>query len=542
MSGLHSVGFVAYEAAPAFEGRMLVPARSAIPLAWFAITREPVVQPESQSSPFVVGPGFDLQPWDVPPDRADHAAAIEAIKAAIECGDVYQVNHTVRLTASSTGNAESLFHRLRRAGRHSSSATYAAYLDIGRWKIVSASPELFFRYDGNRIEARPMKGTSARGYWDAQDDERAEQLQASQKDRAENVMITDLLRNDIGKIAEVGSVRVPRLFDVERHPTVLQMTSAIQATLRPGCTLVELFRALFPCGSVTGAPKLAAMQLIARLEPRARGAYCGAIGIVGPGGDCTFSVAIRTLSQDTADGKVTYGIGGGITWDSNPEDEYREAMLKAAIITRAEPDFELVETLGMVDGVCHRLRRHLSRMGASARYFGFADPIAEVQSQLGELSKQLGSGRYRVRISAAPDGVVTIQHADFIATPQDESLVVALAATPVARDDRFLYHKTTNRSIYDSRRAERPDHREVLLWNEERELTEFTIGNVVLEIDGDLLTPPRSSGLLNGTLRSELLELGVIREVHLGIHDLRRATGIWLINSLRGWVRVTMSP
>jgi para-aminobenzoate synthetase/4-amino-4-deoxychorismate lyase len=379
-----------------------------------------------------------------------------------------------------------------------------------------------------------MKGTAARGRFAEEDDVRKAALRASPKERAENVMIVDLLRNDLGKLALSGSVRVPELLTLETYPTFHTLTSTITATLPESVRLTDIFRALFPCGSVTGAPKVSTMKLIRELEPSPRGVYCGAIGLVKPGGDAIFSVPIRTLvlSQHGAE----YGVGGGVTWDSRAENEYHELGVKASIVTDPEPDFSLLETLLWDGNVCVRLARHVARIQKSAAFFGFALDERVLRGMLLEHVQNHPDTPRRVRMLVSRDGTVTVESSPF--TPSTKPLSVALAKEPVESRDTFLCHKTTRRSVYEARRADAPDADDVLLWNENGELTEFTIGNLVLELDGKRLTPPREAGLLNGVMRQEELEAGRITERKLYPQDLARADKVWRINSLRGWQEV----
>lgn len=332
--GLHAVGFVAYEAAPAFDPALVARPPGTLPLAWFGVFRSP--EPAAGE---VRGEGpasserapFTLSPWEPNIPRERYDAEIDLIREAIARGETYQVNHTLRLRANFAGDATSFYRRLLAA----QGACYGALLDTGRHQIVSVSPELFFSRRGARVTTRPMKGTRPRGRSLEEDEAAARALAASAKDRAENLMIVDLLRNDLGRVARIGSVRVPRLFEVERYRTVWQMTSTVEAEVPEGKSLASLFAALFPCGSVTGAPKIATTRLIAALEEAPRGVYCGAVGWVRPGGDCVFNVAIRTVQIDAVTGVAEYGVGGGITWDSTSEGEYAEALAKAAVLTYA---------------------------------------------------------------------------------------------------------------------------------------------------------------------------------------------------------------
>jgi para-aminobenzoate synthetase/4-amino-4-deoxychorismate lyase len=355
-------------------------------------------------------------------------------------------------------------------------------------------------------------------------------------------MIVDLLRNDLGRIAAVGSVQVPDLFTIERYPTVFQMTSTVEATLRSDIGLPEIFQALFPCGSVTGAPKISTMGHIAALEDEPRGVYCGAIGIVQPGGDAVFNVAIRTLVRDTQTGITEYGVGGGITWDSTAEEEWAETETKAAVLTRTSPhqDFALLETLRLEDGLYVLRERHLSRLADSAAYFKRPVNIENVTRALDGFARDHPEGIWRVRLCVAPDGKPSVEGAAF-AFSVAEPLPVMLADAPIDNQNVFLFHKTTRREVYDEHRRALPEGiYDALLWNTQGEVTEFTSANIVAEIEGIRWTPPRQAGLLAGTFRSELLEAGEIRTRTLTIAEIAAASRLWLINSVRGWVPVRL--
>ena len=535
--GRHVVGFVAYDAAPAFDSALVAREPSAgllhMPLAWFGVFDAPELVRAELSAPAVHG-----TKWHERVTRGEFDRAIAHIRESIGRGDVYQVNFTALLDVEVHDDPGALYRRLLAA----QGPGYGARIHTGRHEILSASPELFFDRAQSRITTKPMKGTARRGRWSDEDRARSAALASSPKERAENVMIVDLLRNDLGRVAVPGSVAVPALFEVERRPTVLQMTSTVTATLRDDVRIAELFGALFPCGSVTGAPKVAATQIIALLESAPRGVYCGAIGHVAPGGDATFSVAIRTLTVDHERKCAVYGVGSGITWDSAAATEYDEVVAKAAILTHDLPQFELIETLRFERGRYSRLDRHLARLAASADYFGFdrAANIADAgRTALDTHAARVGAASQRVRLQVSANGAVSID-AESLPPAAASPLPFALASSPVRKANRFLCHKTTHRSVYDRHRHEHPDAFDVLLWNEEGELTEFTIGNVVLELDGARVTPPRDCGLLPGVFREELLQLRVIDERVLTRDDLRRATRTWLINSVREWVEVEL--
>lgn len=528
--GFYAAGFVAYEAAPAFDRALTVRPGPDLPLLWFAVFDRPL-----EHRPRAGGRGgFRLGGWEPSVGHEEYGRGVAAVREAIARGDTYQVNYTFRLRARFEGDDLALYERLLAAQR----TRHGAYLNAGRFRVLSASPELFFRRRGRRLVARPMKGTSARGRWAEEDEGRAARLAASEKERAENLMIVDLLRNDIGRVAEVGTVRVPELFRVERYPTVLQMTSTVEGTLRRGASLEDIFAALFPCGSVTGAPKVSTMRLIAALEGSPRGVYCGACGFVAPGGDAAFNVAIRTAVVDAEAGAAEYGVGGGITWDSTAEGEYAEALAKASLLAEEPGRFDLLETMRLEAGRYLLLEEHLERLAASAAYFGFPVSVPEVRTVLAEHAGRFEAGARRVRLLVSDRGRVRVESeelgGDIAAAPRP----VALASSPVRKSDRFLYHKTTRRGAYDAARAGRPDVYDVLLWNEEGELTEFTTGNLLVESGGRLWTPPRESGLLPGTFRAALLRRGEAAERVLTRADLARASRLWLVNSVRGRVEV----
>mgnify|MGYP002780374145 CR=1 FL=1 len=530
-AGLHAAGFLAYEAAPAFDAALRVPPpHPTLPLLWFGLfaERAPAPPPAASERDFALGA------WAASLTPAEHARQVTAIREWIAAGETYQVNHTFRLRARFRGSDAALYAALGRAQR----AEFCALIRLPGVSILSLSPELFVRWRARELEVRPMKGTRARGRWRAEDDALAAELRASAKERAENLMIVDLLRNDLGRIAEYGSVRVPRLFEAERYPSVHQLTSTVTATARPGVGLVERLHALFPCGSVTGAPKVRTMQKIAELEREPRGVYCGALGFVSPD-EAAFNVPIRTLLLDHAAGSAELGVGSGVTYDSDAASEYRECLQKAAFTHAGAGDFELLETLRYEPAAGFAwLDEHLARLTWSAERLGFAPPPADVAARL-EAAVRGESDARRVRLRLARDGAVgaDVQPLD----PLPAVLRARLAVRPVDRDDPLLYHKTTARALYEEQRAAHPGYDEVLLRNREGEPTEFTTGNLLVRRGGRLLTPPVAAGLLPGVLRGVLLARGEIEEMTLTLDDLRSADAIYLLNSVRGRVPVTLT-
>lgn len=536
--GWYAAGFVTYEAAPAFDAALVTRPPGELPLLWFGVFSgpSPAHAPTSIQSPTTDTPGGPPT-WksDVTPD--EYRAAIDRVRADIAAGDSYQTNYTFRLR---TRLDPSLVPALYRQLVTEQSAPYSACLDLGRWQILSLSPELFFEIRDGVITTRPMKGTAPRGLFREDDERQSEALQRSEKNRAENVMIVDLARNDVGRIAEVGSVTVPSLFAIERYPSIFQMVSTVEGRVRADASLPDVFAALFPAGSITGTPKTSSMRLIAEIERAPRALYCGTIGFIEPGGHAVFNVAIRTAVVDRETGEAEYGVGGGITWDSTPGDEHAEALSKASFLSVA-PAFELLETMRIEDGRWIRVDRHLARMEESAEYFDFRFNRTAIVAELAEHAARWRSGVRRGRIVLSRAGQPRVESQPLAPVSAATPHVVALATTPVSSRDRFMFHKTTRRQVYDVCRGEHPAVFDVLLRNERDELTEFTIGNVVVELNGVRWTPPRAAGLLAGVFRAELLDAGAIRERTLAAADLPHATGIWLINSLREWVAVTLT-
>jgi para-aminobenzoate synthetase/4-amino-4-deoxychorismate lyase len=523
--GLHAAGFITYEAGPAFDSRLATrPPRTDLPLLWFGLFRER--REAEHAGPDAPG---EIGCFEPSVTRAEYGSAVGRILEWIAAGDSYQVNHTFRMRAPFAGSEEALYRRLRAAQR----ADFCAHVRLPGLSILSASPELFFRWSGDRLEMRPMKGTRRRGRWAEEDEARAAELVESPKERAENLMIVDLLRNDAGRVASFGSVQVPRLFEVERYPTVHQMTSTVEARTRPGTTLTDLLRALFPSGSVTGAPKIRTSEIIAEVEDSPRGVYTGAIGFVSPG-EAVFSVAIRTLLLDHAAGTAELGVGSGITADSEPEAEYRECLGKGGFVHYRPRDFRLLESLRFEAGTGYpRLTGHLARLAASARYFDFRCDADLVTEALLAHGVGLAAGVHKVRLLLGMGGEIEVESAPIAAVAGRAR--VAVSEAPVDERDPFLYHKTTLRDAYRERAAARPDCDDVLLVNRRGELTESTTANLVVRLDGVLCTPLLECGLLPGVLRQRLLATGALRERRLRAEELRGAEGVWLINSVRGW-------
>ena len=553
--GAWCIGTVAYEAASAFDPALRThPAAG--PLAWFAVYGAP--QPEWMDSADTTTNAPTLH-WHRLPERATFDAALSHIQQAIAAGEYYQVNYTVQTGASvqrgsadTADAAQALFAALQRA----QPGGYAALLDMGERQVLSVSPELFFDWrnqadgaenanghaDGS-ILTRPMKGTAPRGATREQDAVQAAALRASPKERAENVMIVDLLRNDLSRIALPFSVQVPRLFHTEALPAVWQMTSDVQARTRPGTTLADVFAALFPCGSITGAPKVRAMQAIAQLEAGPRGVYCGALGVVrpddqgGPGAiRATFNVPIRTLVLQGDQARC--GIGSGITSGAEADGEWREWQHKRAFAVRASAPFDLLETLALDDGQLRHAPEHLERLRSGAAHFNYPFDAAAVQHCLQSLAEAHPLGNWRVRLLLDTLGQPRAEA--FALNPTAEPVRLQLAPRPFAEArSEFVRHKTTRRAHYAAFAPNLSDTPEVfdsVLWNEAGEITESTFGNIAVLLDGRWVTPPLHCGLLPGVGRAVALREGRTQEAVVRLADLPRVQGWAFVNSLRGWL------
>ena len=485
-------------------------------------------------------------------DEAAFTEAIRRIRDYIAAGDTYQVNYTYRLRFDTYGSLVKLYARLRARQR----VPYGALVALPDGDaVLSFSPELFVRHEAGRLLARPMKGTAPASGDDAVDEERSRALSLDTKNRAENLMIVDLLRNDLGRVAVTGSVEVPALFEVRRYGGVLQMTSTVQARLREDASLEEVFAALYPCGSITGAPKRRTMEIIHELEPSARGIYTGAIGWFDPPApgsaksfdDFCLSVPIRTLALGALEGgtrKGELGVGAGIVYDSDAASEYAECQLKARFLTGLPNEFEIFETLrASWDDGCRHVEQHLDRLAASCRYFGYPFDYGATRAALNEACLALPHGQlHRLRLAVAPDGELAVQAAPI--TPLSEPVALLLAQESTHSGDVFLRHKTSVRSRYDAawRAAEAQGAFDALFFNERGELTEGGRSNVFLRFGSEWITPPLSSGLLPGVMRGVLLQAPAWRasEQVITREMLAEADDIVVCNALRGPLRAVL--
>ncbi len=537
-AGAWAAGFIAYEAGLVFEERLrgLCPARSTTPLVWFGLYSAPreLSLAEVRARLQATATGRAAAVHDLTPERdfAAYAAGFDTIMANIAAGDCYQVNYTFKARFTLEGDAAGLFAGLL----NNQKVAHGALIDTGEQRILSLSPELFVRRTGSRIETRPMKGTAPRGRTTAEDIAAREALTTDEKSRAENLMIVDLLRNDVGRIAETGSVTVTDLFTIETYRSLHQMTSGIRARLKAGTRFAQVVANLFPCGSITGAPKIRAMQIIGDVEAAPRGVYTGAIGHVAPGGDFAFNVAIRTAVIE-ADDTGTIGIGGGIVADSEARAEYDEALLKMRFLRDSTEPLALIETmLWEKDTGFVRLERHMNRLAASAGYFAIPVEMDAIRNRLDRQAADFTAGRMRVRLLLDESGEVSVTATELPPVAGTPVFRFVLAGHIQDSANVFLAHKTTRRGVYDPPRQQAVAAYgvdEVVFCNERGELTEGSITSLFVERGGRLLTPPLAAGLLPGTLRAELLESGRAEECTLLPADLDGAR-VFLGNSVRG--------
>jgi para-aminobenzoate synthetase / 4-amino-4-deoxychorismate lyase len=542
--GLHAAGFFAYELGYCLEPRLeaLLPDNRRQPLIWMGLFGEPRRFNDAETRDWLKANGA-LERWTISElrlswTREEYARAFAAVEDYIAAGDVYQINLTLKYLFTFAGDAVALYAALRRKQR----VEYGGLIGAPEFHVLSLSPELFFRREGKHVASRPMKGTAPRGRTPREDARLKTWLTVDEKQRAENLMIVDLLRNDLGRIAKIGTVEVTDLFTVETYRTVHQMTSGITAELRGEMGLQEMLKALFPCGSVTGAPKVRAMEIIRELEALPRGVYTGAIGHIAPDGNAQFNVAIRTLFIDS-DGGGEMGIGSGVVSDSRVDAEFEECLLKARFLTDADAPFELIETLRWEPNTgFYLLERHLARLQSSAAHFGYPFDRATVLGALAAEADTLDQTLHMVRLLLAEDGRITVSSTPIELPAPGTIWKFAISDQRVDEKDPLFFHKTTRRQFYDcemERQRALTGCDEVVFLNKKGELTEGTRTSLFLEQDGRLFTPALTCGLLPGTLREELIDLprAAASEAVLSLGDLARAERIYLGNSVRGLIR-----
>jgi para-aminobenzoate synthetase/4-amino-4-deoxychorismate lyase len=534
--GLHAAGFMSYELGYAFEPRLadLMPPERRLPLIWFGLFREPEAIPAAalDADFAALAPPPPLSAIRPRHDMERHIAGVERVLAYLRAGDAYQINLTFPVDFRYEGAPLALYAALRAA----QPVAHGGIVACGDATILSVSPELFIDVRGGRATTRPMKGTVPRGHDPQSDRSAMAELVADPKQRAENLMIVDLLRNDLGRVSELGSVAVPDLFRVETYPTLHTLTSTVTASLQPGLPLAALIRAMFPCGSITGAPKLRAMQIIREIETAPREVYTGAIGAIAPDGDLHFNVAIRTATL-FPDGDGLYGCGGGIVVDSEPRAEYAEALLKARVLTDLAEDYGLIETLRWSDAHGFvRLPLHLDRLARSAAALGFRFDRENAEARLAALAEAFADASdRRIRLELARDGALDLA-APILAGEPDRPLDVVVATTRIDAGDPFLRHKTTRRQVQEAAfaAAAAQDADEAIFLNRAGLVTEASRNTVFVERGGVLLTPPLEHGVLPGVLRQSLIASGKAIEQPLCLDDLATAERWFLGNSLRG--------
>jgi len=535
--GCYGVGMLSYEASPVFDSAFRVHDDRDFPQLWFALYDRPsrILTPQDfmMLQDEVNDPGIH---WESELTEEQFHQAIARIQTYISQGDTFQVNYSFRLRSPFRGDPGWALNFLRR----SPPAPYSAYLDMGRYIVASASPELFFTLDGSTFTSKPMKGTAPRGKTLAEDRQLAQWLYHSAKNRAENVMIVDMVRNDIGRVATVGSVQVPHLFEVELYPTVWQMTSTVTAQTRS--PLSQILANIFPCASITGAPKARTMEIIKELEGSPRRIYTGAIGFLSPGRKATFNVAIRTLLIDQQTQQVEYGIGSGIVADSNSQEEYQECYIKSRVLTQQPPPFSLLETLLWTPSSGYfLLSYHLQRLQDSAEYFNIDLKLPYLLHQLQTLAPTLKPSPHKIRLLIDSQGTLTLESSPISSPSPLTPLTVKLAPQPIDSANIWLYHKTTHRQVYTQARAAVTHCDDVLLWNEHHQITESTIANVVIYWQGQWITPPLKCGLLPGTFRAWLLDRQLIREHPITLDMITPSSSLYLINSVRGWQHASLT-
>ena len=518
--GYYAVGYVSYEAAPAFEIKFQVidgPLMSEY-LLYFTVHETVQTEP----IPLTYDPITLPKSWQELTTAEEYKAAIEHIHHHIRQGDTYQVNYTVQLQQNLTADPFAIYNRLV----VEQNAHYNAFIQHDDVSIISISPELFFKKDGDKLTTRPMKGTTNRGLTTETDLAQARWLAQDQKNRSENMMIVDLLRNDMNRISKIGSEDVKSLCQVEQYSTVWQMTSTIETQLLPNSSLSDAFQALFPCGSITGAPKIATMEIIKKVEKQPRGVYCGAIGILVPQGPSIFNVAIRTLQMEGT--KAIYGVGGGITWDSNWEAEYEETKQKAAVLYRQNPKFDLISTGRIHQGKLLFLEEHIKRLQESSRYFDYPFNAEKAHNQATALCQSLDLDTdYRLKMSLKKDGELKFEHSQ-LTNLSDDFCQARLVEQRHPLDSPYTFFKTSYRPHLSI------ELHEQIYYNHEGQLLETSIGNIVLKIEDQLYTPPVHLGLLNGIYRQSLIAENKLKEKVLTVKDLKQAQAIYGCNAVRG--------
>jgi len=522
---LIAAGYLSYEAAPAFDNAYCVNKKGNLPLICFGLFKDYKTEITLESNNHESAEAIE---WEIATNQTHYETHLKYIKDQIKLGNTYQVNYTLRKHSKCIANPYGFF--LEKV----QDAPYAAFIESDEHTIISTSPELFFKLSDESLICKPMKGTSKRGRTLKEDIALMKELKNSEKDKAENIMITDMLRNDMGKISDTGSVKVLSEFDIEKYPTVWQMTSSVKSQTRASITAI--FEALFPCASVTGAPKVSSMKIISEIEDQPREIYTGAIGYIAPNNEAQFSVPIRTILSNKKIDRSVYGTGSGIVWDSEWEKEWDECQNKSAILSVSHQNFELFETMRWDSNRGIFLEElHLNRLKDSAEFYNFKFSHEKINDKLHDYLKNLEPESEKIiRLFLAKDGETRLTTSAYKEHNKDKSQLISLAMQPVDSDDLSLYHKTTIRGIYEDATGENPDCDDVLLWNEDGHITESTISNIIFKKDSEYFTPPISCGLLGGTYRTHLINQGHLVERIIPKTEINLYSEIYLINSVRG--------
>ena len=522
-SGLYAAGFISYEASSAFDDVYKHKQNKDFPLLSMGLYKSPVILKEL---PDIEENNYSISELIPSIGKQNFLDKIAKIKLNIEAGNTYQVNYTYRLNGKFKGDCYQFFKHLI----DNQNAKYASYISTNNWSICSASPELFFSLKSNILITKPMKGTARRGKNSKEDIYQSKQLRNSKKNQAENIMIVDMLRNDIGKIADNGTISTVKTFELERYPTLWQMTSTIKGVVR--CKVPEIMKALFPCASITGAPKIKTMEIIDNIECSSRDVYTGSIGYIHPNNDALFNVAIRTAIINKKNSKIVYSVGSGIVWDSDGEEEYLETQMKANILLSKRYKFDLIETmLWEPNKGVKLLNLHLDRINTSADFFNRSFNKEQAIKLIKSVSNNLS---LKLRLLLKPDNTLLLEEHSFKCLPLNKTLNLKVSKNETHSSNIFLYHKTSIRDHYEKAKTGLIDYDEVILWNENKHITEGTIYNIAILKDKIWITPPLECGLLNGVMREKMIKSGKLLEKIITLEELYKAEKIILFNSVQG--------
>jgi len=526
IAGKYVAGYLSYEASYALYSVKNGEVNSNMPILWFGVYDSPAKFTKQKTF------SFHTDKWQIGSSKDNYKKTFDKIMQELKRDTFKQINYTVPFYTTFTGDTFAYYKQLKNAQQ----SHYNAFLKIKNKHILSISPELFFHLNNNEITVKPMKGTVHRGKTNHEDQKLKEWLQTSKKNKLENDLSVQLMKNELNSIVIPNSITLTEKYGIEQFPTLYQMTSTIIGEISRKIEVTDIIRHLFPSVSITGTPKSSAINYIKQIEAQPRNVYCGAIGYITPMREAIFNVPIRTVVIDKAKGKATYNAGGAITLNSNVEEEYEEMITKTKILHTNFQTFQLLETIGLHDGKLSVLDLHLNRLKQSANYFNFNVLIDNIKKDLLNFEHTHSQGHWKIRLLTYITGKYSIEISPLEETNTNKFII---AKSPIDKENYFLYHKTTIRKMYEIHQVNHSEIFDTLLWNINGEITEFTIGNVVVNIDGELLTPPTECGLLPGTFRERLLQEGKIKEGIIFKEDLKKCTNIWLINSVRHWVEMS---